>query len=101
MSLLRHFTIPLLPGLVASAGLLGPAAGAAGQSAADAGPRVGQIVRGVAEGNTQFALDLYRNLRGEEGNLFISPHSISTALAMTYAGARGETAAQMAATSTA
>jgi serpin B len=48
-------------------------------------------------GNTQFALDLYHKLAAEaEGNLFYSPYSISTALAMTFAGARGRTAAQMA-----
>ncbi len=50
----------------------------------------------VAEGNSQFAVDLYRKLRNQPGNLFFSPSSISTALAMTYAGARGETADQMA-----
>jgi serpin B len=50
----------------------------------------------LVEGNTAFAADLYQQLRGEEGNLFLSPHSISVALAMTYAGARGETAEQMA-----
>jgi serpin B len=43
-----------------------------------------------------FALDLYARLRGREGNLFLSPASISTALAMTYAGARGQTAEEMA-----
>ncbi|UCF34099.1 MAG: serpin family protein, partial [Phycisphaerales bacterium] len=53
-------------------------------------------VQAVVEGNTQFALDLYAELREESGNLFLSPHSISTALAMTYAGAQGETARQMA-----
>jgi serpin B len=53
-------------------------------------------VQAVVEGNTQFALDLYAELREESGNLFLSPHSISTALAMSYAGARGETARQMA-----
>jgi serpin B len=53
-------------------------------------------VQAVVEGNTQFALDLYAALREESGNLFLSPHSISTALAMSYAGARGETARQMA-----
>jgi len=50
----------------------------------------------VVEGNNKFALQLYAKLREQEGNLFFSPCSISTALAMTYAGARGETEAQMA-----
>jgi serpin B len=52
----------------------------------------------VLEGANAFALDLYARLRGEEGNLFFSPYSISTALAMTYAGAQGDTAAEMAKT---
>src|SRR5262249_1444487 len=34
--------------------------------------------------------------RSKPGNLFFSPYSVSTALAMTYAGARGDTAAEMA-----
>jgi serpin B len=50
----------------------------------------------LVEGNTIFAFELYQALKGEEGNLFYSPYSISLALAMTYAGARGETAQQMA-----
>ena len=60
-------------------------------------PRVeaGPAPPSVVKGNTAFALDLYARLRGEAGNLFISPLSISTALGMTYAGARGETAKQM------
>jgi serpin B len=49
----------------------------------------------VTRDNTAFALDLYGKLREGQGNLTCSPHSISVALAMTYAGARGETAAQM------
>ncbi len=54
----------------------------------------------VADGNNAFALDLYRVVRGGAvgGNVFFSPFSISGALAMTYAGARGKTAAQMART---
>jgi serpin B len=54
----------------------------------------------VANGNNAFALDLYRILREEkkDGNLFYSPYSISLALAMTYAGARGQTEQQMAQT---
>ena len=50
----------------------------------------------VVEGNNKFALELYAKLRAQEGNLFFSPYSISGALAMTYAGARGETEKQMA-----
>lgn len=52
----------------------------------------------IVGGNTAFAFDLYRKLREDEGNLFFSPYSISTALAMTYAGARGNTESQMAQT---
>jgi len=52
----------------------------------------------VVEGNSRFALQLYQKLRGGEGNLFFSPYSISTALAMTYAGARSATERQMAET---
>ncbi|TWU44137.1 Serpin (serine protease inhibitor) [Novipirellula aureliae] len=50
----------------------------------------------IADGSNQFALDLYQQLQTKEGNLFFSPSSISTALAMTYAGAAGETEAEMA-----
>jgi serpin B len=50
----------------------------------------------IVQGNTAFALDLYAREKGNAGNLFFSPYSISTALAMTYAGARGDTAEQMA-----
>ncbi len=52
----------------------------------------------VAKGNNEFAFGLYAKLKDEKGNLFFSPFSISTALAMTYGGARGETAEQMAKT---
>lgn len=52
----------------------------------------------LVQGNNQFAFDLYAKLAAEKGNLFFSPYSISTALGMTYAGARGETARQMAET---
>ena len=50
----------------------------------------------ISEGNTSFALNLYGKVKEAEGNLFFSPYSISTALAMTYAGARGNTEKQMA-----
>ena len=50
----------------------------------------------LVDGNSAFAFDLYRSLGEEAGNLFYSPYSISLALAMTYAGAGGETERQMA-----
>jgi serpin B len=47
--------------------------------------------------NAAFAFDLYAALgSGATENLFFSPYSISTAFAMTYAGAAGQTASQMA-----
>ena len=56
-------------------------------------------IAAVVSGNNQFAIDLYRQLADSSAdNLFLSPYSVSTALAMTYAGARGNTAAQMAET---
>lgn len=50
----------------------------------------------LEEGNSAFAFELYQALREEDGNLFYSPYSISLALAMTYAGASGKTADQIA-----
>lgn len=49
----------------------------------------------VVAGNNQFAFELFSKVRKEEGNLFCSPFSVSTALAMTAAGARGKTAQEM------
>jgi serpin B len=59
-----------------------------------------KVIPGVVKGNNEFAFDLYGQLSkqdlGKKGNLFFSPESISTALAMTYGGARGDTAEEMA-----
>jgi serpin B len=53
-------------------------------------------VAAVVRGNNEFALDLYHQLLGESNqNVILSPYSISSALAMTYAGARGATETQM------
>lgn len=50
----------------------------------------------MASAVNNFTLDLYAQLGARPGNVFASPFSAHTALAMTYAGARGRTAAQMA-----
>ncbi|MFL5340437.1 MAG: serpin family protein [Gemmataceae bacterium] len=49
-------------------------------------------------GDTAFAFDLYHQVAAKDGNLFLSPYSISSALAMTYGGAHGNTADEMAKT---
>lgn len=51
----------------------------------------------VIAGNNQFALNFYSELvkSGEEKNIFYSPWSISTALALVYEGARRKTAEEM------
>ncbi len=75
-----------VPGVVRHADAAGP-------------PRDATAARSaVVEGINRFAVDLYQQLRRGKGNLFFSPCSISTALAMTYAGAAGGTAVEMAAT---
>ena len=53
------------------------------------------MIEAVVQGNMKFALDLYQELRSSEGNLFYSPYSISSALAMTCAGAQENTLKEM------
>jgi serpin B len=83
---------PLLSLLIAC--LVMPQAVCAAQTSASATSDKAAVV----ESNNAFAVELYGQLRNQDGNLFFSPESISTALAMTYAGARGDTAAEMAKT---
>ena len=52
-------------------------------------------VKAVADANNEFALDLYSQFKGDGGNIFYSPYSISVALAMTSEGARDQTAEEM------
>ena len=54
-----------------------------------------QETNSVAKASNQFAFDLYSKYREKDGNIFYSPYSISSALAMTYEGARGKTAQEM------
>ncbi len=55
-------------------------------------------IRQLRAGQNALALDLYAQFQRDNENLFFSPPGISTVLAMAYAGARGLTEQQMAAT---
>ena len=58
----------------------------------DTSPKISaDTTSALVDGNTAFALGLYKLVRTTEGNLFFSPYSISDAMAMTWAGARGQT----------
>lgn len=55
-----------------------------------------QGIQEVVNANNQFAFELYSELnKNQQGNIFYSPYSISAALAMTYEGAKGQTADEM------
>jgi len=96
------FMVVVLVALVGCGGGMGGGQRAPGESVRSNKPRASApevAAPDLAElvgGNSTFAFDLYQALREKDGNLFYSPYSISLALAMTYAGARGETEQQMA-----
>lgn len=90
----KDWTATLLAGALCGAFAFSPRPALATTPPAES--EITDDTKAVVAGDTAFALELYAKLRSAEGNLFISPQSISTALAMTYAGARGETAAEMA-----
>jgi serpin B len=96
----QHFVPWLL--LAASFLACDPPAGFALVSARPAPVKARQVapppadaVAKLARSSNAFGFDLYQRLRRQPGNLVISPASITTALAMTWGGAEGETAAQM------
>ncbi|TEU16292.1 MAG: serpin family protein [Dehalococcoidia bacterium] len=97
--LIVALVLALLLPLIASIQMAQPAAGEVLESDKEriTSPDVSTSEQALlVEGNSAFAFELYQALREERGNLFYSPYSISLALAMTYAGGRGETAQQMA-----
>lgn len=100
------FPLPrFLTGLLAAALLAGCSGGSPvvsaqkvlrSQKLRETAPQVSEAdAQSLSSGNQAFALDLYHALP-DDRNLFFSPYSISQALAMTYAGARGATAQEMA-----
>ncbi|MGD0682754.1 MAG: serpin family protein [Terracidiphilus sp.] len=92
MASLRNFKSLMAP-LV----LLAISAGVSGLSAQSESPNRNDL-HAVVEANNQFAIDLYRkiNAQDEGKNIFVSPFSVSTALAMTFEGSRNKTRTQMA-----
>jgi serpin B len=49
----------------------------------------------IVNGNNQFALDMFSKLGGQQQNVFFSPWSIYSAIAMAHEGAKGKTAKEM------
>ncbi|HEV3080043.1 MAG TPA: serpin family protein, partial [Gemmataceae bacterium] len=91
---------PYYPQMLAEDGVVATAP--AKESKQERGPEGGTSVPvtgdvlAVARSSNQFAFELYKHATEHDGNKFFSPASISTALAMIYAGARDDTKKQMA-----
>jgi serine protease inhibitor len=91
----RMTRVLVLAGVVTLTNALGTVTGGANDllaAEADTAP-----VKLAVRANSDFAFDMYQQLAKENAgkNLFFSPYSISSALAMTAEGARGQTAAEM------
>jgi serpin B len=63
--------------------------------ATDTHPKLKSNISETIAGNNKFALEIYLKLSERKGNIFLSPWSISSAIAMTCEGARGKTADEM------
>ncbi|MDD4567978.1 MAG: serpin family protein [Methanoculleus chikugoensis] len=96
----RIISLLLLAGLIALGSIAAGCTDMPGATSADSAPPAGEETPdnsgNVTAGNTRFAFDLYRQIASAPEstgkNLFFSPYSISSALAITYEGARGTTA---------
>lgn len=88
--------IIMLTGLCVLAALAGCNEGKPGEPDSPPPVKWSEEMQTVADGHNHFALDLYTKLREKEkGNIFFSPYSIHTALAMTTTGAKGNTRGEM------
>ncbi|EPX64355.1 hypothetical protein D187_005489 [Cystobacter fuscus DSM 2262] len=93
----------LIPSLIATLGLAGcssdepPGERIASDKTRVTKPDVpAEDFAALVTGNTDFAASMYRRISKPGENLLFSPFSVSQALAMVYAGARGNTESQMA-----
>ena len=104
----------LLAGAAVAFAMAGAIVACSGESSDDAGARVpaeqakSEVSRDMnpevssgnlhtlTKDNAAFGIELFRSLSTGNDNVFVSPHSISSALAMTFAGADGNTKTQMA-----
>lgn len=96
---LKHLALILIfASAILISGCTGPDDDNSTQAADDSGATA-EGVNAVISANNQFAFDLYSKYKDDpeykESNIFFSPYSISTALAMTYEGAKGQTAEEM------
>lgn len=82
--------------LIVMLGGLGVGIEARAQNDTSPTPKAPSTLAMLVDGNTQFTFDLYHRLGDEADNIIYSPYSISTALALVYAGARTETERQIA-----
>ena len=88
------FLVFLLSGCGSPSGVTSPDSGNASSSGSSQQERMPQEEpdkKEVARSNNDFAFSLYKQLKSADENLFFSPYSISSALAMTYTGAKGVT----------
>jgi len=97
---MRHLLADIVAGIVVCVALFGVDLPCSAQpaSAPATAPAPKADMDAVVAAQRQFALELYARLAGEKGNVCFSPGSIHTALTMTYAGAAGRTAVEVAKT---
>ncbi|MBS3806247.1 MAG: serpin family protein [Bacteroidales bacterium] len=98
MKYAAFFLVFLLSGCGSPSGVTSSDSGNASSSGAsqqEMMPQEEPDKKDVARSNNAFAFSLYKQLKSTDENLFFSPYSISSALAMTYTGAKGVTRQQM------
>ncbi|WP_394840583.1 serpin family protein [Pendulispora brunnea] len=86
--------VAVTPTPAPSASAMPPASDTSASSGAS-GSISAEITTRFAHDSNLFGFDLYQRVRTQKGNIVVSPASITTALTMAWAGAKGDTADQM------